>query len=148
MFSESKSCLCNCVCNCVYEFYVKRKRLKLSWVRPSLKILCLVSDEVNKTWVSLPGQGSSLPRAVMWPGPTRVSFGTEREPGFEVAIIMVESPEKRVCIFNACVNYKNGRAQIRMKYELCCFDGWWTGKVGTKVFEVYADCFVDSAFWL
>ena len=37
--------------------------------------------------------------------------------------IMVEFPEKSVCIFNACANYKNGRAQIRMKYELCCFDG-------------------------
>ena len=28
--------------------------------------------------------------------------------------IMVEFPEKRVCIFNACVNDKNRRAQIRM----------------------------------
>ena len=37
--------------------------------------------------------------------------------------IMVVFPEKRVCIFNACVNDKNRRAQIRMKYELCCFDG-------------------------
>ena len=36
---------------------------------------------------------------------------------------MVEFPEKRVCIFNACVNDKNRRAQIRMKSELCCFDG-------------------------
>ena len=37
---------------------------------------------------------------------------------------MVVFPEKRVCIFNACVNDKNRRAQIRMKYELCCFHGW------------------------
>ena len=37
--------------------------------------------------------------------------------------IMVEFPEKRVCIFNAYVNDKNRKAQIRMKSELCCFDG-------------------------
>ena len=37
---------------------------------------------------------------------------------------MVEFPEKSlVCIFNACMNDKNRRAQIRMKSELCCFDG-------------------------
>ena len=39
------------------------------------------------------------------------------------ATIMVVFPENRVCIFNACVNDKNRRAEIRMKYELCCFDG-------------------------
>ena len=57
--------------------------------------------------------------------------------------MMVVFPEKRVCVFNTCVTRIGGGYWSSDQHEVWAVLFWWVlkvVKVGTKVFEVYADC--------